>query len=146
MSFGPHLLFSLGECQEVNKLRDENFIKSFLLSLVDICKMTLIMGPTLHKFQGDSMEEDGISGIVVIAESHISIHTAPEHRTCSIDIFSCKEFDYWNGIAYIMKELRPNTYFHEIIDRGKHFPKTKFFKAVKKENPQEVNKVPEIEK
>lgn len=124
MSFGPHLLFSLGECQNIDKLRDEEFIKSLLLNLVKVCKMTLIMGPHTHKFQGDRMEEDGISGIVVIAESHISIHTSPEDATCSLDIFSCKEFDYWEGISYIIKEFQPKKYFHQIIDRGEYFPKS----------------------
>lgn len=128
MSFGPHLLFELGECLELNKLRDEEFIKGFLLKLVDICKMTLIMGPHTHKFKGDLMEQDGISGIVVIAESHIAIHTAPEFGTASIDIFSCKEFEYWEGIAYILSELKPLTYRHRIIDRGADFPRSEYKK------------------
>jgi S-adenosylmethionine decarboxylase len=33
----------------------------------------------------------GISGVVVIAESHLSIHTWPEHRYAAVDIFSCGE-------------------------------------------------------
>lgn len=123
MSFGPHLLFDLSECQDIEKLRDNAFIKEFLLKLVDICKMTLIMGPHTHKFRGDDMDQDGISGILVIAESHISIHTAPENKTCSIDIFSCKDFDYWEGISYIVSSFKPLRFHYDIVQRGNSFPR-----------------------
>ena len=51
------------------------------------------MPPIVTRYVGVTPSDWGISGFVMIAESHISIHTFPERHEVSIDVFSCKEFD-----------------------------------------------------
>ena len=122
--FGPHVLVECYKCNDIEKLKSEKFVKEFLLRLVDICKMTVIMSPEPHKFQGDTPDQDGVTGIVVIAESHISIHTYPEHRSFALDIFSCKDFEYYDAIQEILREFQPMKMSFNIIQRGEYFPRT----------------------
>lgn len=46
-----------------------------------------------HRLEERAWGESGVSGIVVIAESHLSVHTWPGKSYLSADFFSCKEFD-----------------------------------------------------
>ncbi len=62
--------------------------------------MTKIMPPYVFKYHGKVPEDWGVSGFVLIAESHISIHTFPDRGYLSLDIFSCKEFDHDQAVAY----------------------------------------------
>ena len=55
--------------------------------------MTKVAPPQVFRYVGSKPEDWGISGFVIIAESHISIHTFPERHYVNIDIFSCKDFD-----------------------------------------------------
>lgn len=55
--------------------------------------MTKISPPHVYNYQGAKPEDWGVSGFVLIAESHISIHTFPSRGYINVDIFSCKDFD-----------------------------------------------------
>ena len=55
--------------------------------------MTKIVPPQVYTYHGQKPGDWGVSGFVLIAESHISIHTFPDRGYVNIDIFSCKEFD-----------------------------------------------------
>jgi S-adenosylmethionine decarboxylase len=44
----------------------------------------VVLGNSFHHFN-----PQGVSGVVVIAESHISIHTWPEHGYAAVDVFTC---------------------------------------------------------
>ena len=61
--------------------------------------MTKIAPPEVHTYRGSKPEDWGVSGFVLIAESHISIHTFPHRQYVNIDIFSCKSFDYQRALA-----------------------------------------------
>ena len=55
--------------------------------------MTKIIEPQVYTYRGQKLEDWGVSGFVLIAESHISVHTFPERGYINIDVFSCKSFD-----------------------------------------------------
>ena len=55
--------------------------------------MTKITEPKVLTYVGSVPEDWGLSGFVIIAESHISVHTFPSRNYINVDIFSCKEFD-----------------------------------------------------
>lgn len=75
------------------KLEDPEFVLRFLDEYPGSIGMTKIMPPQVLTYRGQQPEDWGISGFVIIAESHISVHTFPDRRYVNIDIFSCKEFD-----------------------------------------------------
>ncbi len=74
-------------------LQSEEFIYQLLDQYPAEIGMTKISSPYVLKYVGDKPEEWGISGFVLIAESHISIHTFVERCYVNADVFSCKDFD-----------------------------------------------------
>ena len=89
---GNHLILDSFGC-DFEKLNDEKFIENFLFELVSKIKMNIIKGPIVMNYNPPEKLERGVTGFVILAESHISIHTYPEKNYFSLDIFSCKEFD-----------------------------------------------------
>ena len=55
--------------------------------------MTKIMPPYVFRYDSPDPREWGYTGAVIIAESHITIHTYPEKHFLAMDAFSCKPFD-----------------------------------------------------
>ena len=76
-----------------NALRDEDLILRFLDAYPDEIGMTKIIPPQVYTYHGKKAEDWGVSGFVLIAESHISVHTFPDRGHVNIDVFSCKPFD-----------------------------------------------------
>jgi S-adenosylmethionine decarboxylase len=74
-------------------LQSEEFIYHFLDQYPAKIGMTKISSPYVTKYVGIKPEDWGVSGFVLIAESHISIHTFVERSYVNVDVFSCKDFD-----------------------------------------------------
>lgn len=87
-----HLIIE-GRDGDARKLSDLTQVYDLLESFPDEIGMTKITPPIVRRYVGTKPEDWGISGFVMIAESHISVHTFPEKGEVSIDVFSCKEFD-----------------------------------------------------
>ena len=74
----------MNEC-DAALLDDVALVKQVLLAAAEEAGATIV-GEVFHKFS-----PVGVTGIVCIAESHISIHTWPEHAYAAVDIFTCGE-------------------------------------------------------
>ena len=120
--FGPHLMLDGYGCDKA-KLEDLNLIYRILEDLPDRIGMTRIMPPYVFKYSGLRAEDWGISGFVLIAESHISIHTFPEKNFASVDIFSCKPFDADFASHYLKNAFEMAKVESKVLDRGTEFPK-----------------------
>jgi len=81
-ALGKHLLLELKDCNE-EALNDLDFLRSTLVEAAKDCGAT-VLGESFHPFN-----PHGVSGVVVIAESHLSIHTWPEYGYAAVDIFTC---------------------------------------------------------
>ncbi len=79
---GTHFLIELKDCN-ANSLKDLNKVKESLVLAAKKAKATII-DVSFHEFS-----PFGISGMVIIAESHLSIHTWPELSYAAVDIFTC---------------------------------------------------------
>ena len=120
--FGPHLMLDLSEC-DPKRINDLGFIFNFLNTLPDKIGMVKITQPYVFPYGGLIPEDKGITGFVVIAESHLSIHTFVEKGYAFVDLFSCKPFntDLARDLiieAFISK--KPKVY---MIERGAGFPR-----------------------
>ncbi len=120
--FGPHLMMDGYGCDK-RKLQDLNLIYRLLDELPTRIGMTKIMPPYVFKYSGLRPEDWGLSGFVLIAESHISIHTFPEKNFVSVDIFSCKEFDAEFAAGYFKVAFGMAKVESTVLDRGTEFPK-----------------------
>jgi len=85
--------------------------------------MTKITQPTVLRYRGTKPEDWGVSGVVLIAESHISIHTFPEKDYLSVDIFSCREFNIEQAASHIKELFELDKMEINLLDRGLEFPK-----------------------
>ncbi len=81
-ALGTHLLVELRDCNP-EILKDLERVKNALVSAAKEAKATIV-DISFHEFN-----PFGISGMVVIAESHLSIHTWPEYSYAAVDIFTC---------------------------------------------------------
>ncbi|VVB66464.1 S-adenosylmethionine decarboxylase proenzyme [Candidatus Gugararchaeum adminiculabundum] len=120
--FGPHLMMDCYGCNK-RKLKDIEFIYNFLDTFPGLVGMTKIMPPYTFTYHGVKPEDWGISGVVLIAESHISIHTFPEKNYASVDIFSCKDFNVDDAVELIKSSLEVKKYEKNLLARGREFPK-----------------------
>jgi S-adenosylmethionine decarboxylase len=120
--FGPHLMLDGYGCAKA-KLEDLNLIYRILDDLPARIGMTKIMPPYVFKYSGVKPEDWGLSGFVLIAESHVSIHTFPEKNFVSVDIFSCKSFDADLASAYLKLAFGMTKFETNVVDRGTEFPK-----------------------
>lgn len=81
-----HLICEI-EKADFKKLNDKKKIKELIKKCSDISELKILKF-ALHKFK-----PQGITAVALIASSHISIHTWPEHGYASFDLFSCKKID-----------------------------------------------------
>ena len=79
---------------DIDKMWDEDLVRDFLYQYPESLDMTRITEPTVLRYEAPKSEDSGVSGFVIIAESHISIHTFPRKDYINIDIFSCRPFDH----------------------------------------------------
>ena len=81
-ALGKHLLLELKDCDK-EVLNDLDFLKDALLTAASEAK-AMVLSESFHQFK-----PQGVSGVVVIAESHLFIHTWPECGYAAADIFTC---------------------------------------------------------
>ena len=81
-ALGRHLLLELFDC-DLDAINNVESVKSALIEAAKRAQATIV-DVVFHEFN-----PFGVSGVVVIAESHLSIHTWPEYRYAAVDIFSC---------------------------------------------------------
>ena len=120
--FGPHITIDLKGCPK-ETLSDYNLHFNYLKSLPEMIDMTPITQPYVFPYAGLVPEDRGITGIVIIAESHISVHSFEEKGYCFIDIFSCKNMDTEKAIQITLDMFKPESYEINMVKRGKDFPR-----------------------
>lgn len=111
-ALGRHMLLELYDCP-LHILNDSGRIENILVDTVKQVNATLI-SKSFHHFS-----PYGVSGVVIIAESHITIHTWPEHRYAAIDVFTCDEtIDYGLVETLLVNAFQALTHDTNIIARG----------------------------
>jgi len=121
--FGPHLMLDCRGCN-AEKIGNLDFVWHFLNDLPEKIGMTKIIQPYVFPYEGLIPEDRGITGMVVIAESHITFHSFTEKDYFFFDIFSCKHFDV-NRVVDLVREAFEvqNMDRHEAL-RGLDFPRS----------------------
>ncbi len=84
LALGKHLLLELKDC-DAELLDNMEYLREALSSVASS------IGATVIKDSFYQFSPQGISGVVIIAESHISVHTWPEFRYAAVDVFTCGE-------------------------------------------------------
>ena len=123
--FGPHLTLDLHGCDK-KKLSDYDYVYRILDTMPGLLGMNKFATPQLTSVPSpgkDSFDRGGLTGFVILIESHMAIHTFPEDSYASFDIFSCKDFDIDFAVKSLMKLLGSTRVEKNFITRGKEFAK-----------------------
>ena len=106
---GTHLLVDL---HSANNLASVEYIRKVLIDAVDAAHATLLH-IHLHSFNGQ-----GVSGVAVLSESHISIHTWPEQNYAALDLFMCGECDPNLAVPVLKQAFTPEVITIRELFRG----------------------------
>lgn len=110
--FGKHILAEYFEC-ECTFLDSEVAIRNLMLEAASRSGATTV-GSIFHHFS-----PQGVTGVVVVAESHLAIHTWPEFRYASVDLFTCgTQVDPWVGFEYLKEKLQSRKCVSKEVIRG----------------------------
>ena len=112
-----HLIID-GYGGDISKMWDMETVRSFLTEYPDNLGMTRITDPNVLEYNGPNHDDAGVSGFVIIAESHISIHTFPRRNYVNIDIFSCKAFDDSLALEVAKRLFDLSEVKSLVLDRG----------------------------
>ena len=107
-----------GHHADPEKLKDTDLVHRFLDEYPDAIGMTKVVPPQVYTYHGRTPEDWGVSGFVIIAESHISVHTFPERQYINIDIFSCKDFDATSSLEVVKRTFGLSEVQAWTLDRG----------------------------
>lgn len=115
MALGKHVILECYECDS-EALANQDLLEKILCESAEHAGAT-ILHSYFHKFDGGA----GITGVVALAESHISVHTWPEHCYMAIDVFMCGDCDPTVSTDYVVSNLSIGRF--EIIDleRGQEY-------------------------
>jgi len=110
-ALGVHILLELYDCPE-EVLRAPADSQRILLGAATA------MGARIVEERFHAFSPHGVSGVVVIAESHLTVHTWPEHGYAAVDVFSCGGLDLEAGLLVLEAGFRARRVVTQRIARG----------------------------
>ncbi len=112
---GKHTIIDLYDCNR-EKIDDLALLEETLLRAAKAANATII-NSHFHKFS-----PQGVSGTIIIAESHFNLHSWPEHGYVALDLFTCgTSLDSSKATEILIEELESKNYNIQELDRGKGF-------------------------
>jgi S-adenosylmethionine decarboxylase len=111
-ALGRHILAEIYECDPAI-LNDRKMIEKIMVDAA------LEAGAEIREVAFHKFSPQGVSGVVVISESHLAIHTWPELGYAAVDVFTCGEtVDPWNACNYLTKMFKAGHINTSEIQRG----------------------------
>ena len=98
IALGKHMTIEVYDC-------DEHLINDVQALEAACLKVVRDSGATIIKQNFQRFDPQGISGFIIISESHFSIHTWPEHRYAAVDFFTCGSAIDFDRAIESMKEV-----------------------------------------
>jgi S-adenosylmethionine decarboxylase len=112
ITLGQQHLVELYDCCK-DLINDKEFIRLTMIEAAKVAKATIV-ADVFHEYN-----PQGVSGVVVIAESHLAIHSWPEHRCVSIDLFTCSgQMNADLAIDYLFTAFKAGQCEVQKINRG----------------------------
>ncbi len=113
-TLGRQLLVELCGCHG-GMLDSISLVERCLVEAVREAKATVVQ-TVFHRFS-----PYGVSGVVVISESHVAIHTWPEHGYAAVDVFTCSEqIDPYSIMESLAKKFSARQHTATLVSRGPH--------------------------
>jgi S-adenosylmethionine decarboxylase len=110
--FGRHLIASYVDCDPIS-LKDVYSLTHAMERAARACGATVLKS-FYHVFP-----EGGVTSVLLLSESHASVHTYPEYNACFVDVFTCGEgCDITEFDAVLQQHLKPAKAYSQILVRG----------------------------
>ncbi|MEI7749606.1 MAG: adenosylmethionine decarboxylase [Candidatus Moraniibacteriota bacterium] len=123
MNFGEHLMLDCYGC-DAERLNDESLVFRSLIELPERLGMSRLSEPYVFRAEDNAINDPGgWSGVVVITESHISVHTFPKRKFVSIDVYTCKNgMDCESIKGYFTEIFGIGEIEEHFVKRGTRYP------------------------
>ena len=124
---GLHIIADLYNCQKGELLVSSRKLRDLCVKACTDVGLT-VLGDHFYQFDGaDGTQHGGATGAVVLAESHLAIHTWPERNGATLDVYVCNFTADKTGkaeavYAALIKALKPGDALVERIQRGRDLP------------------------
>ncbi len=105
-----HLVVDLRGC-DPERISSVGFVEAVLEKVVDIVGLTPIHSH-FHQFK-----PHGVTGFVLLKESHLSVHTWPEMRYAAVDVFSCRRIENPDSVVSLLRSSFGGKAEVKILDR-----------------------------
>ncbi|MFS8500776.1 MAG: adenosylmethionine decarboxylase [Caldicoprobacter sp.] len=111
-TYSRHCILELWGCNR-ELLNDIKFVEKMMT------EAALQAGAEVREVTFHQFAPQGVSGVVIVSESHLAIHTFPEHGYASIDVFTCgKRIDPKKAASLIAQKLEANKIYEMNVERG----------------------------
>ena len=111
-SLGNHLIIEMYDC-DVKIINNHEKVEEILVEAARVAGANIV-NQVFHKFN-----PHGVSGVVVISESHLSIHTWPEFGYCAVDVFTCGEtINNKKAVDYMKEKFKSKSISVMELKRG----------------------------
>jgi len=124
-TFGLHLMLDAYEADEA-KMADMKNVFHFLYSLPEMIGMSRLGLPMVVNADetASGFDPGGITGITLINESHISIHTFPKRGFFTMDLYSCSDFEeeIQTILDFAKESFGYGTHELQVVKRGLDYP------------------------
>jgi S-adenosylmethionine decarboxylase len=111
VTLGVHLLIDADGCPH-GRLSNPSLVRDALVSVPDKLSLTRVAPPQV------TQEGDVIAGVVLISESHVSIHALPAEGRLLADVFSCRAFDAEAAVEALREIFGFERVRAEVVNRG----------------------------
>jgi|TARA_R100000482_G_scaffold122538_2_gene70452 S-adenosylmethionine decarboxylase proenzyme len=114
VSLANHQIIDFYGCDK-DILSNSDIVKSYFVKAAEMSHATIV-SEKFHEFS-----PFGLTGVLVITESHISIHTWPEYGYVAIDVFSCcDKLDHKRLVDVLQTHFKAKKVNSKSIKRGRH--------------------------
>ncbi len=137
---GNHLIIEGFECDK-ERLDNEALLKQVLEEIVLKVGLTKLAKPVVVRAPAKGTDPGGITGMVLVSQSHISFHTYPSEGWIAFDLFSCKEFDVEMVKTYLDEKIGIGEMQVRVIERGNYTHEDLNLKHIKGFDPTKHDSV-----
>lgn len=114
MIVGTEWLIEAFEC-DAEKLRSVETLQKIFAQIIADLGLKTVGEPQWHKFGG----EGGVTGLVMLTESHLACHTYPENNTATFNLYCCRTRPEWNWEEKLSEMVNAENISIQKIERGK---------------------------
>lgn len=141
--YGTHFTGLAVDIDNPEALDNETHMAGLLRSVVASLRMTILGGPYVHRESSGDPDRDGVSGVILLCESHAAAHGYPARSALFVDVFSCRPFDIsavTDGLADLGNFSWSET---RVANRGIHWNQTNVQQFLRSnlETPTDVSQV-----